>query len=297
MRERFPISLVCLSLAWLASVGCGGGTEEESTTVNDEVGDGDGDTTGETGDTTGDTTTVDDTTDDTVDDTTADTVDDTTEDTTGDTTGDTTDETTETTGGNCQVWEITYDLTDSEFEISDTPFGAGDQVNIVQEPYDADENIGPGSMVLRFQDVGGEPGGQVVISAYDVDINFVVSGATTVTTDLVVSAGDECGIASGPLENSSVDWNPAEMADVHTMGTILCEGGLCGLGGLPDGMAVPVDDTDPQPINAFDFDGDLMGFTMDQVVIAMDDQSTTSWTYVGTETDRVLIDAPACLCE
>ena len=200
--------------------------------------------------------------------------------------------------GNCQVWEITYDLTGSEFEISGTPLGAGDQVNVVEEPYDDNKNIGPGSMVLHFQDVAGEPGGQAFINAYAMDINFVVTGPTTVTTDLVATAGPtDCGLTSGPLDNGTVNWAPAEMADVHTMGTILCMGGLCGLGGLPNGMAVPVDDTVAQPTNPFSFGNNLDSFTMNQVVIQMTNQSTTSWQYTGTETGRELVDAPDCECQ
>ncbi|MFV8753840.1 hypothetical protein ACNOYE_25120 [Nannocystaceae bacterium ST9] len=290
MLHRLPISLVGLSLSCCVGLlGCGGGSDDG----NDEVDTTAGDTTaGESGDSTGESTGDGDTTD------TTETTDSPTTDTTETTdTTDTTD-TTETGMGNCQVWEITYDLTDSEFEISDTPFGAGDQVNVVAEPYDDDDHIGPGTMVLRFQDVGGEPGGQAFVSAYDMDINFVVSGATTVTTDLSATAGpSDCGLATGPLANDSVAWAPAEIADVHTMGTILCEGNLCMLGGLPNGMPVPVDDTAAQATNPFDFNADLTTFSMDQVVIAMDDQSTTSWTYAGTETSRELIDAPDCLCQ
>lgn len=224
------------------------------------------------------------------------TPDTTTTDATGtSTTGETTGET--TGAGDCQAWEIVYDLTDSEFEISDTPLGAGDQVNVLMEPYDDNEHIGPGQMVLRFRDVGGEPGAEARITSYEVDLQFVVDGATKVTTDLDVSAADACGVAVGPLAGDKVTWNPAEMANVHTVGSILCEGNLCGLGGLPNGMPVPKDDTAPQPLNPFTFSADLGGFTMPQVVIAKDDQSTTSWTYVGTEVSRMLVAAPACYCE
>jgi hypothetical protein len=215
-------------------------------------------------------------------------------------TTDTTEDTTDTTDGSaCQVWEITYDLTNSEFEISGTPLGQGDQVNVVQEPYDDDENIGPGNLVMRFHDVGGAPGGQAFITSYAMDIHFVVDGNATITTDLVTDAGpDECGVAFGMLEAGTVPWDPATIAGMHTVGTILCEGLFgCNLGGLPDGMPVLVDDTTDQPINPFQFSADLTSFSMAPIVIANDDQSTTSWTYVGTQTSRELVGAPACLCE
>lgn len=175
----------------------------------------------------------------------------------------------------CQVWEITYDLTGSEFEISNTPAGAGNQVNVVAEPYDDDEHIGPGNIVLRFHDVDGAPGGDAFVSSYDMDLNFVVGGAVTVTTDLLVTGGpSECGLTTGTVAAATVAWAPAAMADIHTMGTILCMGGLCGLGGLPDGKPMPVDEVAEQELNPFVFSAELDSFTMAEVVISMDDQAT-----------------------
>lgn len=199
--------------------------------------------------------------------------------------------------GDCPVWEITYDLEGSEFEVSNTPFGAGDQVNTVTMPYDADDHVGPGTFVLRFEDVDGAPGGTAAMVSYDMTIQFVVDGVTTVTTDIATGAGpDECGVTTGMLAGTTVAWMPAAIVGHQATGQILCEGALCGAGGLPNGMPVPVDEMTDQPVNDFVFSDDLTSFSMAEVVIGMDENSTQSWLYEGVEVSRELVDGPECLC-
>jgi hypothetical protein len=55
------------------------------------------------------------------------------------------------------VWQVTYVLDGSDFEISGTFFMLGNQLNVTQEPYDADDTVGPGTFVLHFQDANGAP--------------------------------------------------------------------------------------------------------------------------------------------
>ena len=216
---------------------------------------------------------------------------------TGDSAGSSSDSTSGTSTNACQVWEITYDLAGSEFEISGTPFGAGDQVNVLQEPYDADGNIGPGTFVLRFEDVDGAPGGLATMVSYEMVLNFVVGGLVTVTTDIEGQAGpEECGITQGQLNAGTVAWAPPQIVDYVTAGTVLCEGSLCTMGNLPNGKPVEMGGTADQPITDFVFEDDLSGFTMAELVVTMNDTSTNSWLYMGTETDRELVDAPDCLC-
>jgi hypothetical protein len=203
-----------------------------------------------------------------------------------------------TDAGSCSVWEIVYDLGGSEFEISDTPFGAGDQVNTVAEPYDADDHVGPGTMVLRFTDVGGDPGDRAWLISYTMAIHFVVdSGFTAVETDLDSSAGpNACGITTGSVNGTTVAWTPPTMAGRHSVGQMLCTGSFCSFAGLPDGTPVPVDETTDQPLSDFVFSADLSSFTMAQTVIEQDPNATASWTYQGTEVSRQLIGAQPCLC-
>jgi len=196
------------------------------------------------------------------------------------------------------VWAITYDLTGSEFELSGTPLGAGDQVNTVMEPYDQDDHIGPGEFLLYFEDVDGAPGGLSTMVSYTMVVNFVVDGATTVTTDISGQAGpEECGVTQGLLNGNTIAWAPPQIVDYTTMGTVLCEGALCGAGGLPNGDPVSMDGTSNQPLNNFEFADDVSGFTMATIVTDMDATSTQSWTYIGTEVGRELIAAPACACQ
>lgn len=233
-------------------------------------------------------------------DTTTTTTDDTADADESSTSDGTTGAVDESSGGSgaCQVWAITYDLTGSTFEISGTPLMAGDQVNTVMEPYDQDDNVGPGQFVLHFEDVDGSPGGLASMVSYSMEIEFVVAGITTVTTDISGSVGpEECGVTQGLLQDGTVAWAPPQIVGYTSEGTVLCEGNLCSAGGLPDGEPVDMGGTSNQSVNSFVFNEDLSTFTMDEVVINMDNTSTQSWTYAGTETGRELIDAPACACQ
>jgi hypothetical protein len=205
---------------------------------------------------------------------------------------------TDTGLGDCQVWEITYDLEGSTFEISGTPLMAGDQVNTVTMPYDADDHVGPGTFVLRFQDVGGAPGGLAAMVAYTMSIHFVIdSGVTTVATDIEAEAGpDECGLTVGNLAGTTVAWAPPAIVGTHSMGQVLCTGALCGAGGLPNGDPVPQDETSDQLVSDFVFSEDLSSFTMAPTVTGMDANSTQTWTYAAVETSRELVIGPTCLC-
>jgi hypothetical protein len=196
------------------------------------------------------------------------------------------------------VWEITYDLTGSAFELADTLMGAGDQVNTVTEPYDSDDHVGPGTMVLRFQDVNGAPAGLVSLFSYEMTMNFVVgSFVSAVTTDLQNRAGPgECSVTTGTLTGDTVAWNPAALVGHRSLGSILCEGSMCGLANFEDGEPQAVDLTADQPLGEFVFTADLSEFTMAKTAIVEDENSTTTWTYEGTETDRQRIAAPACFC-
>jgi len=184
------------------------------------------------------------------------------------------------------------------FEISGTPFGVGDQVNTVADPDEADDEIGPGTFVLRFQDVAGDPGGAALIHSYDMSLNFGVGGPVTVTTALETSAGPvECGVTPGTLTGTTVTWSPSVIQDLTQVGSILCMGGLCSTGGLPNGTPQLIDEVVDQPIDDFVFAADFSSFTMAETIIQSDDQSTTTWTYTGTEVSRELVSAPACQCE
>jgi hypothetical protein len=134
--------------------------------------------------------------------------------------------------------------------------------------------------------------------SYEMAMHFVVNApGAEVATDLDADAGpEECGVTSGMLDATTLAWMPPQIVGHHSVGQILCNGAFCGTGGLPDGRPVPMDQITDQPLNDFVFNADLSSFTMEQMVIGMDANSTTAWSYAGVETGRELVDGPACLC-
>ncbi|MBW2734055.1 MAG: hypothetical protein JRH20_16835 [Deltaproteobacteria bacterium] len=199
--------------------------------------------------------------------------------------------------GTCSVWEITYDLAGSEFEIKNTPMGAGDQLNTVATPYDADDHVGPGTITLRFQDLNNAPGGLAAITEYAMGINFIIGGVSKVTTEMDMTAGPSaCGVTTGTLNGATVAWSPAALVDTHAVGSILCEGVACVLGGMPDGQPTAVDEVADQALGDFVFAEGLGSFTMAATVVSQDNLSTVTWRYKATETARELVPGPACLC-
>lgn len=198
--------------------------------------------------------------------------------------------------GNCPgatAWEVTYDLTGSIFEISGTFSGAGDQVNVVEMPYDADDHWGPATMTIRFADVDGNPGdGPAQIVSYTATQDFVVnSTGISVHTDLDVDArptGSQCGTAEGSFSSGTLAFTTA-MRNYHTKGAITCTGGaLCNLANPRD-----VDETKDQPLNSFTFTNGVGAFTMPKVNVPNDDNATTELSFIGTETSRTQV----CACE
>ncbi len=196
------------------------------------------------------------------------------------------------------VWEVTYDLTGSAFEITGTSGVLGDGVFPVEAPYDDDGTVGPGTMKIRFQDDGGVPGaGTILITDYELQMDFAVNNGN-IENDLVTGAGpDGCGVTGGTLAGTLAVWDPATMVGYSSVGTITCNlGGLCGLGGLADGEN-PVDDAfDLTGLPAFQFGDDFTSFSASQFQLQSDDDSTTLMTWQGTETSRELVGSAACGC-
>ncbi|MCA9628452.1 MAG: hypothetical protein KC766_12330 [Myxococcales bacterium] len=199
--------------------------------------------------------------------------------------------------GNCpgaMAWEVTYDLTGSVFEISGTPFKAGDQKNVVQKPYDADDHWGPATMVIRFTDAGGTPGdGAAQIVSYTARQDFVVNATgTAVHTALDVDAsptGTQCGTAEGSLASDTLSFG-TDMRNYHTKGAITCTGSdaLCKLANPRD-----VDETKDQALNSFTFTNGVAAFKMEKVDVPNTDNATTELSFIGTETGRTQV----CACE
>lgn len=202
-------------------------------------------------------------------------------------------------GGSCDSWLVTYDLTGSVFFI-DALF---DFTITCETPYDADDTMGPGTMVLRFADDNGAPApGSASIVEYSMDQLFV-TGITgiMITTDLETAAGPEvCGVAAGALSGSTLTWNPTQMDPFCQDGQVSCVGALCGTSGSPPQNQPLVFDNDcskPHPLADFTFTNGVASFTMPAVTISQSSSQTTTMAFAGTQTDIVLDTAtPGCAC-
>ncbi len=199
-------------------------------------------------------------------------------------------------GGGASVWLVTYDLTGSTYLID----AMVDFTITVQEPYDEDLNMGPGTMTLRFLDDAGAPApGAAAMVEYSLTQNFVMDLSmvgVSVTTDLQTGAGpDQSGVAQGELAAGTLTWSPAEAAPHCRDGQVSCVGSLCGSSGLPpegDPLVFQNDCTEPLPLNPFVFTNGVSNFTMEAVVLAQDANQTVSLSFIGTETDRKRVSAP-----
>ncbi len=141
--------------------------------------------------------------------------------------------------------ELEYDLDGSVFTISGTPLGAGD----------GNFSVGPGTMTLRYVDDGSgnvDTSQPVEVVQLQLTQQFTIDAFGTVTqTDVETTIPDDrwdgnpagitsSGSATGTISGNTVTFSGG-LANYHTVGQVLCNGGFCGQGGLPDGTPVPQD--------------------------------------------------------
>ena len=191
--------------------------------------------------------------------------------------------------------EVTYDLSATYFEITNTPLGLGDLPPTL---------IGPGSMTVRYENDGLGAildGGPASIVQFDMAQEFAVGNNPHVVTDIDASIPDDRwdgnpqgvvnpGSNGGTLVGTTVTFD-GDLQNYHTEGFILCTGGLCSLGGLPDGVADPVNETDTLALPAIFLSPDTgagHGFSADP--IQFDDPNADPFlTLGGAETGRVVV--------
>ncbi len=193
--------------------------------------------------------------------------------------------------------DVVYDLTGSTFEITDTPLGAGNQVNTVATPYEDPKHIGPGTMKLRFSAPAGQPdAGRVDVIDYDLVLEFTVSSAgASVHTDLVVDVTPPvCSGAQGSFASGKATWMPPGLDPYHTKGQVTCTGATCSLGGLPNGTPQPKESTEKLKLNDFVFTSGVTEFTMEKVQVSEDKQSKT---WLTLKAKAVGAPTPSCGCK
>jgi hypothetical protein len=188
----------------------------------------------------------------------------------------------------CKAWTVTYDMKGTTFDIRDTPFGMGDQIN----------RIGPGRMSIRFADRNGAPGpGKAQLLRCQSDVNFTINSVgAKVVTDLDFSAGtNPCGIAVGNFDGRTLSWSGARaIGQCHSQGTVTCSGAGCRLGSVPAHR--DINETWRQPLRSFRLPSGVSKFNAPEVEVPNKGNATTWLKFVGTEVRRELGDAPACFC-
>jgi hypothetical protein len=195
------------------------------------------------------------------------------------------------TASACGAWEIEYVLA-GRLELSDTPFGQGDGAH----------PIGPGTVVLHFEDAGGQPGGHVKMVSYDMRQSFKVAsktifGSISVSNEAETKAGpDACGAPEGTLTGSSIEWS-RPVPGLHTEGSTTCDGSFCGRAGAPppgsSGLHIA---PHPAQFKPFTFGPDMKTFTMASMFVSKTDvpKQTAHLVLSGRETRRECVAAPSC---
>jgi hypothetical protein len=196
----------------------------------------------------------------------------------------------EETAESCGAWDIEYSLT-THLRITDTPMGKGDGVFVV----------GPGTVVMRFDDAGGRPGGRGWMLSYDTRSHFRIDArafgmSSVIITDAMSHATpDACGIAADAvLDDAVLRWT-TPVHGYHTDGTIDCSGSLCGSFGAPprgtSGIHIP-----PGEVKLHDLaiSNDLETFTMPYTLVSKtkEPQQTAFVSMAGREVKRTCVPAP-----
>ena len=191
----------------------------------------------------------------------------------------------------CTHWEIEYELTGT-LRISNTMFGAGDGTHMV----------GPGKIVLRFDDVGGQPGGNVAVVSYEmathftVDAHFLGIGTTVANDTLTKSTATGCStVATGFMgDDRTIRWQ-APWAGIRTDGTLTCSGTCGRFGAPPRGKSEMHMPPHAVAFGSFAFTAPRTAFYMSYAVVDKTSNDMASLSLSGRETRRSCVcPPPAC---
>jgi hypothetical protein len=185
----------------------------------------------------------------------------------------------------CRVVDVQYDLS-ANLKITDTAMGAGDGVH----------RIGPGKVVLRFDDRHGERHARLLV--YDLRQNFTVVAkallwTTRVSTDIQMRASlaPSSSVVEGTLGGNTLRW-AGRASGVRSDGTLTCEGSMCGKFGAPPAGISEIH-TGPSSITLkpFEFAADMRTFTMPFAVVSESDvpRERTLVSMAGREVRRICV--------
>jgi hypothetical protein len=197
----------------------------------------------------------------------------------------------ETAGSpSCGAWELEYKL-DANLRLTQTPMGKGNGLY----------KIGPGRMVLRFDDKGGRPGGNVKMLSYEMTESFTITAktigfTTTVVTDSKSRATpNACGVAAdGVLNENKLTWT-GPVHGYRTDGTLDCSGSLCGtFGAPPPGKSPHHIGPNEVQLHPFEMSGNLETFTMPYTLVSKtkQPQQTAYVAMSAREIKRTCVAAP-----
>jgi hypothetical protein len=190
-------------------------------------------------------------------------------------------------------WEIEYALA-ANLKLTETPMGEGDGIY----------PIGPGKVVLRYENKGGQPGGDVKMQQYQMRESFTITSrtlfwTTSVITDTNTAATpNACSIAAeGTLDgNRRLQWRTL-VRGYHTDGTLTCRGSLCGkFGAPPPGQSALHIGPYPVRFNPFVFAPDMTTFTMATTHVSKTDMPKQSGEVAlsGREMRRACVPVISC---
>ena len=192
----------------------------------------------------------------------------------------------------CDSWDVEYSL-NANTKVTDTKMGGGDGT----------WPIGPGRVVLRFDNQNGAPGGSAKLidyrlrSNFTVKANIVVASANVTADTNTVATPNACGISGeGTLAGKTLKWK-GPWSGVHSDGTLTCDGGLCGKFGAPPQGVSPVHIAPHDVLmNPFDYADDRKTFSMAYAVVAkQSNPDSTSWvTLSGREMKRTCVVTKPC---
>ena len=191
-------------------------------------------------------------------------------------------------------WQIEYALA-AKLTLSDTPMGEGDGTY----------TIGPGTVVLRYDDRNGAPGGGVQMASYAMRESFVVKSrtlfwsTTVVTSTNTATTPDQCGItARGAFDPATrnIKWK-TPLHGYRTDGTLTCSGSMCGKFGAPPRgeMQLHIGPNEVQ-FGPFVLAADMKTFTMALTHVSKTSmpKQSAEVTLAGRETKRACVPVPPC---
>jgi hypothetical protein len=192
----------------------------------------------------------------------------------------------------CDAWDVEYRLA-ANLQVTDTTLGKGDGVY----------KIGPGRVVLRFDDRDGQPTGNAKMLSYTMQVHMTVEGKAlfwsakaTTDTKTTVTEGACTPAAEGALTDHTLRWS-TKVRGYRYDGTVLCEGSLCGKFGAPAAGTTPIH-VGPTPVEfkPFEFSADMKTFTMPYTLVSKTDspKQTAYVTLAGREASRACVQIKPC---